>query len=269
MAKELKLISWNVNGIRAVVRKGFFKYLAAQQPDILCLQETKAQPDQLGEDILKPEGYTTYWNYPREKKGYSGVAILTREKPEDVKDAIGREEFDMEGRILAATYPQFMLFSVYFPKGDTAPARRHRLDYKLSFYDAFLEYIDAFKSKGKNIIICGDFNTAHEAIDLARPKENEKTSGFLPEERAWIDRLIDHGYTDTFRMFDKEAGNYTWWDMKTRAKERNVGWRLDYFFVSSGLKDRVTGAFILDNVKSVIGDNGSDHCPVGITLKIP
>jgi exodeoxyribonuclease-3 len=269
MAKELKLISWNVNGIRAVVRTGFLKYLAAQQPDILCLQETKAQPDQLGEDILKPEGYTTYWNYPREKKGYSGVAILTREKPEDVRDAIGREEFDMEGRILAATYPQFMLFSVYFPKGDTAPARRHRLDYKLSFYDAFLEYIDAFKDKGKNIIICGDFNTAHEAIDLARPKENEKTSGFLPEERAWIDKLIDHGYTDTFRMFNQETGNYTWWDMKTRAKERNVGWRLDYFFVSSGLKGKVTGAFILDNVKSVIGEDGSDHCPVGITLKIP
>jgi exodeoxyribonuclease-3 len=268
MVKELKLISWNVNGIRAVVRKGFLKYLAAQQPDILCLQETKAQPDQLGEDILKPEGYTTYWNYPREKKGYSGVAILTREKPEDVRDAIGREEFDMEGRILAATYPQFMLFSVYFPKGDTAPARRHRLDYKLSFYDAFLEYIDAFKDKGKNIIICGDFNTAHEAIDLARPKENEKTSGFLPEERAWIDKLIDHGYTDTFRMFNQETGNYTWWDMKTRAKERNVGWRLDYFFVSSGLKGKVTGAFILDNVKSVIGEDGSDHCPVGITLKI-
>ena len=268
MAKELKLISWNVNGIRAVVRKGFLKYLAAQQPDILCLQETKAQPDQLGEDILKPEGYTTYWNYPREKKGYSGVAILTREKPEDVRDAIGREEFDMEGRILAATYPQFMLFSVYFPKGDTAPARRHRLDYKLSFYDAFLEYIDAFKDKGKNIIICGDFNTAHEAIDLARPKENEKTSGFLPEERAWIDKLIDHGYTDTFRMFNQETGKYTWWDMKTRAKERNVGWRLDYFFVSSGLKGKVTGAFILDNVKSVIGEDGSDHCPVGITLKI-
>lgn len=268
MVTRMKLMSWNVNGIRAVARKGFLDYLHKQAPDILCLQETKAQPDQLGEDILKPEGYSTYWNYPLEKKGYSGVAIFTREKPAGIKDSMGWEEYDMEGRILVASYSQFMLFNVYFPKGEAKGPRKYRLDYKMAFYDAFLNYVEGFRKKDRKIIICGDFNTAHKAIDLAHPKENENTSGFLAVERVWMDRLIEHGYVDTFRMFNSKPGNYTWWDMRTRAKARNIGWRLDYFFVSDDLSKSVVDAFILDNVKSVIGEDASDHCPVGLILEL-
>lgn len=264
----MKLLSWNVNGIRAVAKKGFLKYLSSQNPDILCLQETKAQPEQLDAGLLKPEGYTSYWHYPDAKKGYSGVAIFSREQPLEINNSIGIKEFDSEGRLLIAKYPQFTLCNVYFPKGDTAPARQHRLTYKLAFYDAFLDYLDKVRVKNNNIIICGDFNTAHRPIDLARPKENEKTSGFLPQERSWIDKLISHGFIDTFRHLHNELAQYTWWDMKTRARERNIGWRLDYFFVSLELIKSVTGAVILDNVKNVIESDGSDHCPVGITLKI-
>ncbi len=268
MSKELKILSWNVNGIRAVARKGFLKYLHAQEPDIMCLQETKAQPEQLDEGLLNPQGYSSYWNYAQEKKGYSGVAIYTREKPVEVNNSMGIKEYDVEGRILSAKYAQFILFNVYFPKGDNTPTRIHRLKYKLAFYDAFLNFIDSVKKNEKNIIICGDVNTAHEPIDLARPKENEKTSGFLPEERVWIDKLVAHGFVDSFRRFHPETSQYTWWDMKTRARERNVGWRLDYFFVSESLIKSVTDSFVLDNVKNVTGDNGSDHCPVGIKIKL-
>jgi len=268
MEKELKLLSWNVNGLRAVARKGFIQYLNDQSPDILCLQETKAQPEQLDSALLNPGGYSTSWNYPTEKKGYSGVAIYSKVEPLKTSLGIGIEEFDVEGRILIAEYPWFTLFNVYFPKGDTAPARIHRLQYKLSFYDNFLDYVGSVRARNREVIICGDFNTAHQPIDLARPKENQKTSGFLPEERAWIDKLIAHGFIDTFRQFNKEPEQYTWWDMKTRARERNIGWRLDYFFVSSGLGKSVKNAYILNNVKEIIGDYASDHCPVGINLLI-
>lgn len=269
MSRDLKILSWNVNGIRAAAKKGFLKYLYAQAPDIMCLQETKAQPEQLDGELLNPKGYDSYWNYAQEKKGYSGVAIYTREKPVEVNNSMGIKEYDAEGRILEAEYSQFILYNIYFPKGDTAPNRIHRLQYKLAFYDAFLKYIDLVKKAEKNIIICGDINTAHESIDLARPKENEKTSGFLPEERAWIDKLITHGFIDTFRHFHGKSNQYTWWDMKTRARERNVGWRLDYFFVSESLIKSVVDGFILDNVREITGDNGSDHCPVGIKIKLP
>ncbi len=268
MGKILRLLSWNVNGIRSAAKKGLIKYLNSQNLDIICLQETKAQPEQLEKDIIMPEGYHTFWNYPPEKKGYSGVSIFTREKPEQISLGIGIKEFDDEGRVIIAQYPQFSLLNVYFPKGDAQPARIHRLHYKLEFYEAFLEYIDALKSKDGRIIICGDFNTAHKPIDLARPKENEKTSGFRPEERAWIDRLIAHGFTDSFRHFNSEPGQYTWWDMKTRARERNIGWRLDYFFVSKGLVKSLQKAFIMDNVMNILGSHVSDHCPVAIELKI-
>ncbi len=265
MTKEMSLISWNVNGIRAVAKKGFLTYLQSQHPDVLCLQETKARPEQLDNELLMPLDYQTYWNYPVEKKGYSGVGIYSREKPAKISLGIGIPEFDDEGRILIAEYPQFSLFNVYFPKGDKGP-RLHRLHYKLAFYDSLLDYLDSIKVKNHRIIICGDFNTAHKTIDLARPKENQDTSGFLSEERAWIDKLIQHGFVDTFRHFNDKPEQYTWWDMKTRARERNIGWRLDYFFVSQELIDRVAGAFILNNVREIIGSDGSDHCPVGIKV---
>jgi exodeoxyribonuclease-3 len=255
--EEKRLLSWNVNGIRAIKGKGFLEWLYQESPDILCLQETKAQPDQLDADLKEPRGYHVYWAYP-ERKGYSGVAVYSREKPLNVRYDFGNSGIDIEGRVIIAEYPGFTLFDVYFPNGKAGP---ERLNYKMTFYDTFLEYADALKAEGKKLVICGDVNTAHKEIDLARPKENSKVSGFLPEERAWIDKFVAHGYLDTFRRFHKEPNQYTWWDMKSGARERNVGWRIDYFFISENLLSSVTGAFIMPEVM------GSDHCPIGITLK--
>ena len=255
---EINILCWNVNGIRAVGGKGFLEWLYRERPDILCLQETKAQPDQLSKDLLEPNDYYAYWNYPA-RKGYSGVASLTREKPIRVQNGFGIPEFDMEGRVLITEYPAFILMNIYFPNGKKD---EQRLKYKMDFYEAFLKFIDSLRGQGKGIIICGDFNTAHREIDLARPKENEKVSGFLPMERAWMDKFVAHGYVDTFREFNKQPGQYTWWDLKSRARERNVGWRIDYFFVTRNLLPSVSKAFIMPEVA------GSDHCPVGITLRI-
>ena len=256
--REINILCWNVNGIRAVGGKGFLEWLYRERPDVLCLQETKAQPDQLSKYLLEPNDYYAYWNYPA-RKGYSGVASLTREKPIRVQNGLGIPEFDMEGRVLITEYSAFILMNIYFPNGKKD---EQRLKYKMDFYEAFLKSIDPLRAQGKGIIICGDFNTAHREIDLARPKENEKVSGFLPMERAWMDKFVAHGYVDTFREFNKEAGQYTWWDLKSRARERNVGWRIDYFFVTRDLLPSVSKAFIMPEVA------GSDHCPVGITLRI-
>ena len=256
--KEIKLLSWNVNGIRAVKRKGFLEWFYKESPDILCLQETKAQPEQLDADLLEPEGYHAYWNYP-ERKGYSGVVVYTREKPENITYNLGDKSLDIEGRVIVAEYPGFTLMNIYFPNGK----RDHeRLDYKMAFYDVFLDYADKLRSEGKKLVICGDVNTAHREIDLARPRANSTVSGFLPIEREWIDKLVTHGYIDTFRIFNKEPDQYTWWDMKSGARARNVGWRIDYFYVSEDLLSSLTGAFIMPDVM------GSDHCPIGITLNI-
>ena len=252
----MKIISWNVNGIRAIVKKTFFTDLKLLDPDILCIQETKAQPEQLADELINVEGYHSYFS-SAVRKGYSGVAIYTKAEPKSIKKGFGIEKFDSEGRILIAEYSEFILFNIYYPNGK---AREERLRYKMDFYDAFLAYADKLKKKGKNLVICGDVNTAHKKIDLARPKENEKISGFLPEERAWMDKFVEHGYIDTFRMFNREPENYTWWDMMTRARERNVGWRIDYFFVSENFKKKVKDAFILSEVM------GSDHCPIGIEI---
>ena len=254
---ETKFLCWNVNGIRAAQRKGFLEWLHRESPDILCLQETKANPEQLDKDLLEPDGYHTYWNYP-ERKGYSGVATFTREKPVSVSYDFGVADLEIEGRVVSTEYPGFILFNIYFPNGKKD---KNRLRYKMDFYEVFLRFADSLKAEGKKLVICGDFNTAHKEMDLARPKENEKVSGFLPVERAWIDKFIAHGYIDTFRYFHKEPNQYTWWDMKTRARERNIGWRLDYFFVSENLLPSVSRAFIMPEVV------GSDHCPVGIILK--
>ena len=253
-----RVLSWNVNGIRAAAKKGFADWLAAESPDILCVQETKAAEEQLGEEIKDIEGYYSYFS-SAVKKGYSGVAIYSKEQPVDVKRGFGFEEFDSEGRTIIAEYTDFILLNVYFPNGKSS---KERLKYKMDFYEEFLKYTVGLKEKGKKLVICGDVNTAHKEIDLARPKDNEKTSGFLPEEREWIDRFLDSGFVDTFRVFNSEGENYSWWDLKTRARERNVGWRIDYFFASENLKDNLKSAFIMSDVY------GSDHCPIGIELDI-
>lgn len=257
--KETSLLCWNVNGIRAAGRKGFLEWLHRESPDILCLQETKAVPEQLEEELRAPKGYYAYWNYP-ERKGYSGVATFTREEPIRVKHGLAGQEFDTEGRVLITEHPDFTLFNVYFPNGKKDDIR---LKYKLDFYDVFLDHVEPLRTKGEKLIVCGDFNTAHQEIDLARPKENEKVSGFLPIERAWLDKLVSHGFVDAFRYFNKKPDNYTWWDLKTGARARNVGWRIDYFFVTENLLKSVSKAFIMPEVM------GSDHCPIGIVLETP
>jgi len=254
----MRLISWNVNGIRAADKKGFFNWFKKEKPQILCLQEIKALPEQLLPYLKNTPGYHIFFN-SAERKGYSGVATYSNNKPVDVKTGFGIKKFDNEGRILITEYPSFVLFNIYFPNGKQS---QERLDYKLDFYDTFLGYADNLKAEGKNIVVCGDFNTAHQEIDLARPKENEKISGFLPIERAWIDTFIDHGYVDTFRYFNKKPDQYSWWDMKTGARERNVGWRIDYFFVNKEFMPNVKKAFIMQDV------TGSDHCPIGIDVEV-
>jgi exodeoxyribonuclease-3 len=254
--KKIKIISWNINGIRAAYKKGFLDWLKKEKPDILCIQETKAHEEQLPDDLKNVNGYHSYF-CSGERKGYSGVATYTKDEPISIKRGFGLNEFDNEGRILITEYPECHLFNIYFPNGKASP---ERLKFKMDFYDAFLKYANKLKKQGKKVIVCGDVNTAHKEIDIARPKENEKVSGFLPEERAWIDKLIENGFVDTFRMFNQEPKNYTWWDMVTRARERNVGWRIDYFFVSDNMKDQIKNAFILSDVM------GSDHCPIGIEI---
>ncbi len=254
----MKVISWNVNGIRAVQKKGFLDWFYAEAPDILCVQETKAHPNQLEESLLHPSGYEVYWN-AAERKGYSGVATFTKRNPLSVKQGFGQARFDSEGRVLVTEYSEFTLLNVYFPNGKASP---ERLRFKLEFYEETLRYITKLKHKTKHIIICGDYNTAHRPIDLARPKENEKISGFLPEERAWIDRWIENGQVDIFRELCPLPDQYTWWDMKTGARERNVGWRIDYHFVTDALAPKVQNASILKDVR------GSDHCPVSIELRV-
>jgi exodeoxyribonuclease-3 len=295
----MKIISWNVNGLRAVMNKGLLKpVLEKENPDILCLQETKASPEQLAEEIKNMLGYFSYFSECKTKKGYSGVAIYTKEKPTKVFYGMGIEKFDQEGRIVGAQYKNFTLINVYFPNGGMGP---ERLKYKLEFYEGFLKFILKLRKKEERVIFCGDVNTAHQAIDLARPKENEKNTGFLPIERAWIDQVVSQGFVDVFREFyPSQKDIYTYWDMKTFARDRNVGWRIDYFFADSllfnyasltcksdlhSLKIKKTGKSDL----SVLGKSdlpsfdfhplkikntgimnnyyGSDHCPIWVELK--
>ncbi len=259
--KTIRLVSWNVNGIRAAAKKGFLEWMASAGADIVCLQETKAAPEQLAEALIHVDGYQSYFSSSVVKKGYSGVVTYTRFAPQETANGIGESVYDNEGRVMMTAFADFVLLNVYFPNGK---ASAERLKYKLDFYEAFQSHIMKLLNQGKGVIICGDVNTAHQEIDLARPKENVKVSGFLPEERAWMDQFCAAGFVDTFRMFNREPGNYTWWDMLTRARERNVGWRIDYFFVSRDLVDRVKHAAIHPDVL------GSDHCPISleITAKI-
>ncbi len=255
----MKLISWNVNGLRAVHKKGALGSVFELDPDIICLQETKAHEDQLPDEVRYPAGYFSYFDHSKLKKGYSGVAIFSKIKPEKVEYGIGIKKFDQEGRTLVAHYKDFILLNTYFPNGGQGP---ERLAFKIEFYSAYLKFLKKLEKMAKNIVFCGDVNTAHMEIDLARPKENQKTSGFLPEERKWLDEVVKEGFIDTFRFFHPDkSGIYSWWDMKSFARDRNVGWRIDYFFVSKNMKDRIKKAEIFDNIL------GSDHAPVLLELK--
>ncbi len=256
MKKSMQLISWNVNGIRSAYRKGFLDWFRQQNPDIFCVQETKAQMDVLPHDLLNIQGYHSVFS-SAERKGYSGVALYSKLKPLTIKTGLGIQKFDHEGRTIIADYSDFVLFNIYFPNGQMSA---ERLNYKMEFYDAFLGVVETYNREGRNIIVCGDVNTAHQEIDLARPQENENISGFLPVERAWIDKFISHGWIDTLRMFHPEPELYTWWSMRTRARDRNIGWRIDYFFVNERFRKHVKDAFILPEVQ------GSDHCPIGLEI---
>jgi exodeoxyribonuclease III len=255
----MRILSWNVNGIRAAAKKGFAAWLVKEDPDILCVQETKATEEQAPEEIKNIPGYTAYFESAKFRKGYSGTALFTKVLPENIKNGFGVKKFDSEGRIQIADYGKFVLFNIYFPNGK---ASDERLRFKMDFYAAFLKYAEKPRKSGKKIVICGDVNTAHREMDLARPKENEGLSGFLPQERAWIDKFLSKGYVDTFREYNKEGGNYSWWDMKSGARARNIGWRIDYFYISANLRPALQDAFILDKVQ------GSDHCPVGIDINL-
>ncbi len=253
-----RIISWNVNGLRAVYKKGFLEILKKLDPQIMNLQEIKAHEDQLPFDLKIINGYVSYFN-SAQRKGYSGVATYTKEAALSVSHNIGEERFDTEGRSLILEFEKFYLLNVYFPNGQ----RSHdRVQFKLEYYEKFLKLLKELEQSGKMILFCGDVNTAHREIDLARPKENSKTSGFLPEERAYLDKFIDNGYVDTFRMFNNEPQNYTWWDVKSRARERNIGWRIDYFFVDEKHKKNIVSAGILNDVM------GSDHAPVYVDIEI-
>lgn len=251
----MRLLSWNVNGIRAVLGKGFPEFIAGERPDILCLQETKARPEQVQ---LPPElgGYEAYWS-SAEKPGYSGVAVFTREKPLDVKEGLGIPEHDREGRVLTLEFHDFILVNVYTPN---AQDELKRLDYRLSWDEAFRNHV-AREATRKPVVFCGDLNVAHQEIDLARPKENRRNPGFSDEERQSFGQLLSAGFTDTFRHFYPEkAAAYSWWSYRAGARQKNVGWRIDYFGVSHCFASRLKDAEILPHV------HGSDHCPVGITL---
>lgn len=254
----LKLFSWNVNGLRAAYRKGFLEWLHETQPDVLGIQETKCHPEQLDEALRQPPGYHTYWA-SAEKKGYSGVALFSKRKPQAVQIGLGISAYDREGRTIVADYGDFVLITAYFPNG----SRDHsRVPFKMAFKADFLDFCNDLRASGRSIVFCGDVNTAHQAIDLARPKQNQQTTGFLPEERAWIDTIVAQEYVDSFRaLYPDQTGAYSWWSYIGGARGRNVGWRLDYFFVSEDLRPKIVDAAIHADVL------GSDHCPVSLTLQ--
>ena len=249
----MKLISWNVNGLRAVLKKNFLEYLAAEKPDVLCLQETKCTPDQV--EPLWPASYTTYWN-SAEKKGYSGTAIFTKERPLQVTPHLGIREHDNEGRVLTAEYTDFFLVNVYTPN---SKRELERLPYRQVWDADFLHHLKKLEKK-KPVIFCGDLNVAHTEIDLANPKANARNHGFTVEERAGFTAFVEAGFVDTFREFEKGGGHYSWWSPLSGARSRNIGWRIDYFLMSNSLRPRLKKAFIRPEIP------GSDHCPVGIEL---
>ena len=251
----MKIISWNVNGLRAVYKRDFLNWLKNSKADIVCLQEIKVQEEQLPPELINPLGYFSYFN-PAVRKGYSGTAVFSKEKPLKIEKKLGSKKFDQEGRILELKYPKFSLINLYLPHGGRS---KENLDYKLEVYKIILNYFR--KIKDKNVVVVGDFNVAHQEIDLARPKNNKNNIMFTDEERGKIDDIINLGFMDSFRKFNREGGNYTWWPYFANARKRNLGWRIDYVFVSKSLVPKLKDAFILSGV------TGSDHCPAGTDIK--
>lgn len=259
--KIMKLISWNVNGLRAAMKKDFLKSFSKADADVFAIQETKLQEAQLPEEARNISGYEAYYSHSIAKKGYSGVAVYTKVKPETVKYGIGIPRFDDEGRIIEMDFGDFLFFNIYFPNGQMS---EERLQYKLDFYREFFEYADKHKNSGRSIVISGDFNTAHNAIDLKNPGPNSKRSGFLRIERDWIDSIVEKGYVDTFRYIHPETVKYSWWSYRFKAREKNAGWRIDCFFVTRDIVNKgwIRQAYIDNDVF------GSDHCPIGLELQI-
>jgi len=259
--QTIKLISWNVNGYRAVMKKDFLTSIRSLAADIVGLQETKIQEDQLTRNMKAIDGYEVAFSFSTVKKGYSGVAAYSRMVPKAVRHGIGNPRFDDEGRIVELEFDAFTFFNVYFPNGQ---ASNERLQYKLDFYQAFFDYAGRLRKQGKSLIIAGDFNTAHNEIDLKPPGPISKRSGFLPVERQWLDRIVAAGYVDTFRHLYPDVVKYSWWSYRFNARKNNAGWRIDYFFVSDDIirQGWVKDAFIGNDIF------GSDHCPVGVILEI-
>ena len=251
----MRILSWNINGIRSVGKKGFLNWLNYDSPDILCVQEVRANEEDVPQELHNPDSYHVYWNLA-EKKGYSGFAVYTKHKPISVKNDFVMSQFNSEGRGLLLEFKDFILVNLYFPQGGRF---KERLSYKLNSYDNFLDFTKGFGTKP--MVLCGDFNIAHNEVDLARPRDNVNNTMFTLEERDKLDTLTRKGFVDTFRIFNKKNGNYTWWPYRSLLRDRNVGWRLDYIFVSEKLKPSVQDAFILKEIR------GSDHCPIGINLK--
>lgn len=255
----LKITTWNVNGLRAALGKGAWYWVQQANPDVLCLQEIKSRPDQVPVEYLAQfDDHHVYWN-PAVRPGYSGVAAFSTLPPLAIDYGIGREEFDLEGRVIRLRFPGFILLNVYFPSGQRG---MDRVAFKLEFYSHLLDMCDALHAAGEKLIICGDFNTAHNEIDLRHPKQNKNTSGFLPEERAWIDTYLSHGLVDIYRWLYPDKVEYTWWTYLTSARKNNVGWRLDYFMISESLVPQVKDVVIHGDVL------GSDHCPVTLSIDI-
>tara|TARA_B000000557_G_scaffold169135_1_gene137573 strand:- start:96 stop:869 length:774 start_codon:yes stop_codon:yes gene_type:complete len=252
----MKIFSWNVNGVRAIEKKGFLEWIEEEDPDIVCIQETKAKVEQLGSSLIEDHGYHTYW-HSAERPGYSGVATFSKVEPYYIQKGLGIDRFDSEGRVLITEHENFLLYNIYFPNGQKDEIR---LNYKLDFYDELLPIINEQVDSGSNVIVTGDWNTAHFPIDLARPKENVKTSGFMPIEREKMDQYVDSGWVDTFRHFHQEPERYSWWSYRSGARQRNIGWRIDYFFVNQSFISQIEDADIHENTL------GSDHCPVSIKI---
>ena len=252
----MKILSYNVNGIRAALNKGFADWLNAAKPDVICLQETKALEEQIDTALFEQLGYKHFW-HSAQKKGYSGVAILTKTNPINVQEGTGIEHMDIEGRVIRADYKNISVISLYLPSGTNL----NRLEYKFKFMDDFQDYINSLKKNYPRLVICGDYNICHRAIDIHDPVRNKNVSGFLPEERQWIDTFLNCGFVDSFRYLNPEPHHYSWWSYRANARINNKGWRIDYNLVSDNLKNKIKRAYLLPEVKH------SDHCPVGVELE--
>lgn len=255
---ERRIVTWNVNGIRSVGRKGLLEWLSFESPDIFCIQEIKAHPDDLEKALLTPFDYKSIW-FPASRRGYSGVAVYTKQEPLSVQKGLGLDAFDSEGRTLIIEFQDFVLVNCYFPNSQRDHAR---LGYKLDFCNSIFQTLETLRKQKKKIIICGDFNIAHKEIDLRNPKTNTMNAGFLPEERAWLDKFVGAGYIDAFRNFCNDPHHYTWWSYRPGVREKNIGWRLDYHFVNPEMKGHLLESKIFPDVQ------GSDHCPVSLKVSL-